>query len=242
MVSLDDDLAYEAISYVWDNRDIDDDPSDELYDPRQIILQGREDVKISANLEAALRELRCLRRVRFLWADQLCIQQSNGEEKEAQIRLMDEIYKRARRVIIWLGVESMREIDFSSTRELFKPNYGRSNRRRRCGSIPDFSWGWFADAQIVFKFMKDMAANTCHPSIGYVSPWKRYWKPHFWDAWKTNEAFERFITRPYWARMWVVQEVTLGWRRSHPLWSVQPSLGHSDKRNPESEATSRHLL
>ncbi|KAF2827026.1 hypothetical protein CC86DRAFT_455594 [Ophiobolus disseminans] len=39
-----------------------------------------------------------------LWVDAVCINQQNTNEKGHQIRLMSEIYKRAARVLIWLGV------------------------------------------------------------------------------------------------------------------------------------------
>ncbi|KAF1851784.1 uncharacterized protein K460DRAFT_269413 [Cucurbitaria berberidis CBS 394.84] len=39
------------------------------------------------------------------WIDSLCINLTNGHEREQQVRIMADIYKRARRAIIWLGEE-----------------------------------------------------------------------------------------------------------------------------------------
>lgn len=39
------------------------------------------------------------------WIDSLCINLTNSHEREEQVRIMAEIYKRARRAIIWLGEE-----------------------------------------------------------------------------------------------------------------------------------------
>ncbi|CAO2651204.1 Nn.00g095010.m01.CDS01 [Neocucurbitaria sp. VM-36] len=40
------------------------------------------------------------------WIDSLCINLDDGHEREEQVRIMAEIYKRARRAIVWLGEES----------------------------------------------------------------------------------------------------------------------------------------
>ncbi|KAH7361241.1 heterokaryon incompatibility protein-domain-containing protein [Pyrenochaeta sp. MPI-SDFR-AT-0127] len=39
------------------------------------------------------------------WIDSLCINLTDGHEREEQVRIMAEIYKRAKRAIIWLGEE-----------------------------------------------------------------------------------------------------------------------------------------
>jgi hypothetical protein len=40
---------------------------------------------------------------RTIWADAVCIDQSNTQEKELQLPLMPEIYAKACQVIVWLG-------------------------------------------------------------------------------------------------------------------------------------------
>jgi hypothetical protein len=40
---------------------------------------------------------------RTIWADAVCIDQSNRQEKELQLPLIAEIYAKASRVIVWLG-------------------------------------------------------------------------------------------------------------------------------------------
>jgi len=40
---------------------------------------------------------------RRLWIDQLCIDQDNPKEVGSQVQLMGDIYKAARRVVVWLG-------------------------------------------------------------------------------------------------------------------------------------------
>ncbi|KAI1118234.1 heterokaryon incompatibility protein-domain-containing protein [Nemania sp. NC0429] len=83
---------YEALSYVWGSLD-------ECY---SISLNGSE-LSVTENLHTALAELRDRYIERIMWIDAICINQGNDTEKEEQIRLMPEIYRKASRVVVWLG-------------------------------------------------------------------------------------------------------------------------------------------
>jgi hypothetical protein len=90
--SLDQNDNFEAISYVWGP------------DIRDCILEtadGR--VKITSSLSSALQRFRLQDRCRTLWADALCINQEDNEEKCLQVRLMGRIYSKATRVLAYLG-------------------------------------------------------------------------------------------------------------------------------------------
>jgi hypothetical protein len=82
---------YEALSYTWG------DPND----LKDIIIDGLE-MKVRVNLYSALRDLRT-EKPRVLWADAICIDQSNFQERTYQVGLMDYIYTRASCVLVWLG-------------------------------------------------------------------------------------------------------------------------------------------
>jgi hypothetical protein len=82
---------YTAISYVWGNPTI----------TKTIICAGKK-LQVTTNLYSALKSWRTRNGNRVLWADAICIDQSNTEEKSQQVRLMKEIYSKARRVVIWL--------------------------------------------------------------------------------------------------------------------------------------------
>ncbi|KAI9154924.1 Heterokaryon incompatibility protein [Paramyrothecium foliicola] len=58
--------------------------------------------EISETVEDALREL-CLRSYRHVWVDQICINQSDDEEKTHQVLKMRYIYSSADSVVAWLG-------------------------------------------------------------------------------------------------------------------------------------------
>ncbi|KAK0738280.1 heterokaryon incompatibility protein-domain-containing protein [Schizothecium vesticola] len=59
--------------------------------------------KVTTNLEAALHVLRATLSRPVLWADAICIDQSDLDEKASQVPLMAEIYSQAVQTIIWLG-------------------------------------------------------------------------------------------------------------------------------------------
>lgn len=92
VVSLDGELQYEALSYVWG----------EASDAREIEL-GESPVPVTANLFSALRRLRLHDQTRILWVDALCINQPDLQERASQVSRMDQIYGRASQVIVWLG-------------------------------------------------------------------------------------------------------------------------------------------
>ena len=83
---------YEAVSYVWGD----------LVQGKIIKVDGIEQA-VTASLYAALLRLRNSDSKRFLWVDQLCINQWDKKEKTHQVNLMREIYKKCSRCLIWLG-------------------------------------------------------------------------------------------------------------------------------------------
>jgi len=59
-------------------------------------------------MESALRELRGLPETRLgmqCWVDILCVDQSNGEERNHQVKLTKDIYTKACAAVAWLGGE-----------------------------------------------------------------------------------------------------------------------------------------
>lgn len=92
VVNLDDEIEYTALSYVWGDRS----------GEKDIYIAGR-CVRVTSNLYAALRRLRYLQGQRALWIDQLCINQSDNEERANQVALMQEIYTKCSWCMIWLG-------------------------------------------------------------------------------------------------------------------------------------------
>lgn len=102
--------SYEAVSYAWGNLDVSLD----------ILLNGQS-YSVSRNLWSFLRHFSSpdirihksghepytpLDRQGWLWIDQICINQSSNLERNHQVKKMSAIFELARRVIVWLGSKS----------------------------------------------------------------------------------------------------------------------------------------
>jgi Heterokaryon incompatibility protein (HET) len=98
--------SYEPISYVWKEPG----PPNRTYeisiregdDERSLELRG-------GSLFAALVRLRLPDRPRRIWADQICINQDDPSERGQQVPLMNDIYKSASHVLVWLGLDASAE-------------------------------------------------------------------------------------------------------------------------------------
>ncbi|KAH6665416.1 heterokaryon incompatibility protein-domain-containing protein [Halenospora varia] len=84
---------YEALSYCWG------DPSDKI----PIDCNGSGGLSITKNLHSALLSLLPPDKPRLIWADAICINQEDIDERSAQVRLMKNIYQLASSVVVWLG-------------------------------------------------------------------------------------------------------------------------------------------
>lgn len=86
---------YTALSYTWGD----------AKHSCNIFVDGTE-CRVSINLAFALRHLRSQKETESVWADALCINQMNVSEKTAQLFIMEDIYKDAEKVLVWLGEPS----------------------------------------------------------------------------------------------------------------------------------------
>ncbi|KIW94606.1 uncharacterized protein Z519_04582 [Cladophialophora bantiana CBS 173.52] len=93
--SLDDNPEYCAISYCWGDAS---DPVSISCNPEGNTLA------ITKNLNEALRNFRYPYASQLLWADSICINQADLDERRDQVMLMGDIYRSAQRVQIWLGL------------------------------------------------------------------------------------------------------------------------------------------
>jgi hypothetical protein len=100
---------YDALSYTWGD----------MKRKKSVTVNGKK-MDVTENLHEALLSIRLPRETRTVWVDQICIDQSNIEEKNSQVPLMTVIYSRARNTLIWLGyhkpprwVEKSEELDWT---------------------------------------------------------------------------------------------------------------------------------
>ena len=104
IVELSKAPKYYALSYTWGEANITED-----------IKLSDCSVRVTTNLAAALRRIRCWKEPTSFWIDAICINQNSVLEKNHQVPLMATIYSQAEKVVMWLGEEgddSERAIDF----------------------------------------------------------------------------------------------------------------------------------
>jgi Heterokaryon incompatibility protein (HET) len=59
--------------------------------------------QVTISLESVLAHFRRPSRARVIWADAICINQSDDVEKTSQVNLMHDIYQSAEQCLVWLG-------------------------------------------------------------------------------------------------------------------------------------------
>jgi hypothetical protein len=114
LILLDDrvKVRYEALSYCWGDPIFDSTITchpvrEGVTETKQNYQRFRSEVEveysITRSLYSALQQLRWKYRVRYLWIDQLCVNQHDMSERASQVHNMLLIYKSARNVLVWLG-------------------------------------------------------------------------------------------------------------------------------------------
>ncbi|KAI4957284.1 hypothetical protein J4E86_005758 [Alternaria arbusti] len=117
--------SYEAISYVWG------DPNDTV----EVQCDGLR-VPITISLADALRNFRHTSEPRVLWADALCINQKDDQEKGHQVKRMGEVYANAKRTLVWLGCDepNIGADTFAlilEANQYFATSFSRANQKTR---------------------------------------------------------------------------------------------------------------
>ncbi|KAH7303227.1 heterokaryon incompatibility protein-domain-containing protein [Stachybotrys elegans] len=180
-VELDEEepVRFTAVSYTWG------DPSNRVQLPC-----GSSFLSITTSLYEALGEIINVSPHEALWIDQICINQEDHLEKAVQVGKMDVIYDKAETVLAWLGpagpttaagvdfVKKVGEIALPTATDIF---------RRDSGDDEDGS-------------------NKLEKTEEYSLETSRELGIPFDDE-PSWEAFSNFFDRPWFERMWTVQEI-----------------------------------
>ncbi|CAI6342229.1 unnamed protein product [Periconia digitata] len=90
--SVDDPIAYEALSYRWGNPVMSE----------EMLIDGKR-FTITKSAYDLLWAQRSKYKSRLVWCDAICINQKSDDEKTHQVRMMKDIYQKAKRVVVWAG-------------------------------------------------------------------------------------------------------------------------------------------
>lgn len=173
---------FEAISYTWGA------PAD----PATIICNDLP-LHVQQNAYALLHQLRPVSGPpRLLWVDAICIKQQDPAERASQVMMMDDIYRRAKMVTIWLGPadESSRAaVQYAATLD---PQALR--QQLHTATMQDVSAFESAKAMANKSFFFDDFDNSISSQAQMQS---------------TAANIGTFLLRPYFRRVWIQQEVRL---------------------------------
>jgi hypothetical protein len=182
-VFLDENPTYTALSYTWGQQD----PNSTIFvkddndDP-----SSETTISITPSLETALLKVRDNSEIIKIWIDQVCINQSDIPERNSQVLLMKTIYEKAEKVLVWLG-----------------PAYAESDHLLRIlnevGEQASQA-GLFDDDK-----SKSEKAHAFEVSLSKLHKSDRL-RPRFTIP---TESLRSFVVRPWWTRVWVVQEISV---------------------------------
>ncbi|KAJ4398018.1 hypothetical protein N0V85_006393 [Neurospora sp. IMI 360204] len=174
--------CYETLSYAW--QDVSSDPETEA---PQIIIDSNS-FPVSGSLLRALRRLRLSDRIRTLWVDAVCINQSDDVEKTQQVNLMRRIYASCTQCNIWLG---------------YPRDVGVSEKDAQA-AFDTIAWitvaGEALDARFSGVDVPNPSPLAWFHDVGGKKGLLRL---------RAAEAFYKFFRTPWWSRVWTVQEAVL---------------------------------
>ncbi|KAF4609400.1 hypothetical protein G7Y89_g15869 [Cudoniella acicularis] len=138
---------------------------------------------VTKNLHDALQVLRELHATDSFWIDAICINQEDSEEQSAQVQKMKKIYEQANRVVIWLGSgspETTVAIRFIEKIWCFWNSLAATHGNDKT-TLLDIS---MKEAKTLFESRQGVVDFT------------------------PIEGLARLLRRPWFERVWIVQEAT----------------------------------
>jgi hypothetical protein len=152
---------YELLSYCW---------GDQKH--QAIIFIDDCTLSITADLNSALQRLRSKEGTRTLWVDAICINQADTSEKNAQVPLMNRIYRYGHRTLVWLGEHDSRTEPVFQMIE-FISDYARKHPNQEV--LPMYKWNEiYLRAQPKRSFAAIVKATVGSPPKR-VAPSRKSW-------------------------------------------------------------------
>ncbi|GME49245.1 Heterokaryon incompatibility protein [Neofusicoccum parvum] len=211
-VNADDPPPYEAVSYARGGAE-----------HTQLIrtLPTNRTIAVTETVAQLLSRFKKSSSTGYLWIDQLCINQDNELERNHQVAMMGEIYSKAQRTLVWLG-----EADTDSNLVLGTLDIlgSRSQSLGFRKSRKEAHAEGLRDAATVQRHLEDMFPSTCsiHSTVRGAGSDVMDMDldgesddEGFCHQCVEETALDRFraacrlLSRPWFSRCWIAQEVLL---------------------------------
>jgi hypothetical protein len=219
-VSLNDKPPYYALSYTWGTGSL-----------AKSLAIDKSNLPITESLHDALRHLQHLDGTQ-IWIDQICINQTDNDEKTCQVQMMKEIYRSAAKVIVWLGPDFdsgemvLRQLSALGAVALLEGQKQHGNEwafqimfreliqnSEKIKQRRDSIRGDLRGGRIPLHGLTNMPTDRVHSLLSTIrksegenaSSFERCLEfvPYFAID---HEALKSLIDRPWWSRVWVLQE------------------------------------
>jgi hypothetical protein len=176
--------SYTAISYTWGH------PSN----TSTILIDGKQKI-VRRNCEYILHQAWAFNADSLFWVDDICIDQSLTEEKNHQVSMMGDLYKKATRILACVG-EHGDDSDFLiSILESRKPFFTQLSEGIYTHE-DESTLEWTGNVPSLRKaprFFDGLVRTSLFKNRGRIS-----------------QAYGQFLKRPYFSRVWVLQELFSG--------------------------------
>jgi len=179
-------LKYECISY-------------RAGDPKEVLeieVNGHS-FNAFASLGAALRKIRLPDRSIVVWADQICINQKDVEERGSQVSIMRKFYEEAECVFAWLGHLEGGDLAFCTVQSLQSEFDIQMAGERNVRTLTDVDAALHTVAMMVIE------------EIVSGSP----------EAVAKYKAVDNMFRSEPWGRLWIWQELIVA-KRVHLEWAT----------------------
>ena len=187
---------YNAVSYTWG------DPASTTV----INMNGKQKT-VRTNCEYVLRQAYWCDPSAYIWIDALCINQQNNAEKGPQVAMMGDIYKHADQVLAGVGPHA------DNSEVLLQVILENE------GLYSDIPKQLKAEGTLLRRRLNQVPPRLKRPLLKWII---RYLPAKFE---KLAQAHRRFFRRPYFTRVWVVQELFMA--KKIALWSGKDQVPFS---------------
>ncbi|KAH7139605.1 heterokaryon incompatibility protein-domain-containing protein [Dactylonectria estremocensis] len=176
------------------------------------IFNDDHSLHVTRNLENGLRQflqLLWFNRGLWIWIGAVCIDQGNEPEKNAQLQMISAIYQQAGNIVVWLGpagdtsdeankylhTTSVKNLtEYIEARDHVNPQTALANRNH---------------ASMIVNFMMHKWSVLMRSAAGTLNNEESY---------AEMRQLNNFFNRPYWRRLWIIQQLAMPCRHAHYLW------------------------